>query len=81
MLNPLAWNLMGRSGFVWFGSAALCTTWAYFRLPEPKGRTFAEMDVLFERKVSARKFASTKVELFEQSEGRGVEDVGVEAKH
>jgi hypothetical protein len=26
-----------------------------------KGRTFRELDILFERKVSARKFASTEV--------------------
>lgn len=64
MLNPKAWNLMGRSGFVWAATAAICTTWAFFRLPEPKGRTFAELDVLFEKKVSARKFHKTKVDLF-----------------
>ena len=78
MLNPLAWGLMGRSGFIWAGCAALCTTWAYFRLPEPKGRTFAEIDVLFERGVSARKFASTKVDLFQIEEQ--VEHVAVESK-
>jgi SP family general alpha glucoside:H+ symporter-like MFS transporter len=26
-----------------------------------KGRTFRELDILFERKVAARKFASTEV--------------------
>lgn len=62
---------MGRSGFVWFGSALICTVWAYFRLPEPKGRTFAELDVLFERKVSARQFHKTDVNLF----GEGAEAV------
>lgn len=28
------------------------------------GRTYAELDVLFENRVSARKFASTKVDQF-----------------
>jgi len=31
---------------------------------EPKGKTFAEMDILFENKVSARKFASTAADPF-----------------
>jgi MFS transporter, SP family, general alpha glucoside:H+ symporter len=30
----------------------------------PKGRTYGELDVLFEHKVPARKFASTKVDQF-----------------
>ncbi len=30
--------------------------WGYFRLPEPKGRTYGELDILFEMKVPARKF-------------------------
>lgn len=37
----------------------------YFRIPEPTGRTFAEIDILFERRVSARKFASTVVDPFD----------------
>jgi SP family general alpha glucoside:H+ symporter-like MFS transporter len=35
--------------------------WAYFRLPEMKGRSYRELDILFERKVSARKFSKTEV--------------------
>lgn len=36
--------------------------WTFFRLPETKGRSFRELDVLFERGVSARKFSSTRVD-------------------
>lgn len=32
------------------------------RLPEPRGRTYGELDVLFERRVPARLFAKTQVE-------------------
>ncbi|KZF21593.1 MFS maltose permease MalP [Xylona heveae TC161] len=64
MLNEDAWNWRGKAGFFWGGICLLCFTWAFFRLPEPKGRTFAEMDALFEKKVPARKFASTKVDIF-----------------
>lgn len=43
-----------------------CIVYTYFRIPEPNGRTFAELDVLFEKGVSARKFASTKVDVFHE---------------
>lgn len=46
--------------------------WIYFRLPEPKDRTYGELDVLFEQRVSARKFASTKVDPY-RTRGMGVE--------
>ena len=38
--------------------------WKYFCLPEPKGRTYGELDILFEKKVSARKFAKAVVNPF-----------------
>lgn len=45
----------------------MCIIYTYFRVPEPSGRTFAEIDILFERKISARKFASTEVDAFDVS--------------
>jgi MFS transporter, SP family, general alpha glucoside:H+ symporter len=64
-MNPTAWNASGKTGFFWGGTALLTLTWAYFRLPEPSGRTYEEMDILFARKVSARKFSSTHVDAYE----------------
>jgi SP family general alpha glucoside:H+ symporter-like MFS transporter len=64
MINPTAWGWGAKSGFFWAGVCALCWVWTYFRLPEPKGRTYGELDVLFENGVSARKFASTTVDQF-----------------
>ncbi|KAK6438593.1 hypothetical protein LTR95_005197 [Oleoguttula sp. CCFEE 5521] len=64
MLNPQAWNFGAKAGFFWAGVGALCTVYTFFRVPEPKGRTYAEMDMLFEAKVSARKFKYTSVENF-----------------
>lgn len=46
------------------GLCFLCFVYTYFRVPEPAGRTFAELDLLFEKKISARKFASTDVDVF-----------------
>jgi SP family general alpha glucoside:H+ symporter-like MFS transporter len=64
MLNVDAWNWKGKAGFFWGGFCLLCVVWAFFRLPEPRGRTFAELDILFEKKVPARKFKSTQINLF-----------------
>lgn len=61
MLNPTAWNWRGKAGFFWAGMCFLCLLWTYFRLPEPKGRTYGELDILFEKKVPARKFRTTDV--------------------
>ena len=62
MLNPTAWNWGPKSAFFWAGNCLLCFIWAYFRLPEPKGRTYAELDILFDQHVSARKFSKTYVD-------------------
>lgn len=67
MLNPSAWNWGNYAGFFWGGMCFLCIIYAYFRVPEPTGRTFAELDLLFERGVSARKFSSTKADVFDET--------------
>ena len=69
ILNPLAWNLRGKGAFVWIGFCLASTVWAYFRLPEPKGLSFEEIDVLFENKTPARKFHSRVVDLYGSGEG------------
>ncbi|KAE8363781.1 general substrate transporter [Aspergillus caelatus] len=68
MINPTAWGWGTKSGFFWAGSCFLCAVWTYFRLPEPKGRTYAELDVLFEKRISARKFKTTYIEQFNTHE-------------
>ena len=66
MLNPTAWNWGAKSGFFWAALCFLCLTWTYFRLPEPKGRTYGEMDVLFEKRVPARKFKEIVIDEFSE---------------
>lgn len=63
MLNPTGWNMAGKCGYVWGGTACVCFVSAYFGLPEMKGRSYREIDILFNRKVSARKFKSTVVDV------------------
>lgn len=65
MLNPGQWNWGNYAGFFWAGACFLCIVYTYFRVPEPAGRSFAELDLLFEQKVSARKFAKTTVNVFD----------------
>lgn len=60
------------------GICFLCIIYTYFRVPEPQGRTFAELDLLFKRGVSARKFAATKVDVFDEAVAENVVDDYVE---
>ena len=64
MINPTAWDWRAKAGFFWAGFCTLSLIWTYFRLPEPKGKTYAELDILFEKGVSARKFGSTIADPF-----------------
>lgn len=63
MLNPTGWDLAGKCGYVWGGTACVCFVSAYFGLPELKDRSYRELDILFNRKISARKFKSTIVDI------------------
>jgi SP family general alpha glucoside:H+ symporter-like MFS transporter len=63
-MNPTEWNASGKTGFFWAGTSFCVLIWAFFRLPEPKGRTYGELDILFARKIPARKFASTAVDAY-----------------
>ncbi|KAJ6789112.1 hypothetical protein PWT90_08946 [Aphanocladium album] len=62
MINPAQANLRGKLGFFFGGLAGICFVWAYFRVPETKGRTYEELDLLFDKNVPARRFAGYKLE-------------------
>ncbi|EMG47883.1 hypothetical protein G210_1642, partial [Candida maltosa Xu316] len=68
MLNPTEWNWKAKTAFLWAGIAVFSMVWVYFELPETKGRTFAELDKLFEAKVPARKFKDTIPKTFDAGE-------------
>ena len=63
LLNPTGWDLAGKCGYVWGGTAVVCLVSAYFGLPELKHRTYRETDILFNRKISARKFKTTVIDV------------------
>lgn len=56
MLNSNEGNWRGKTGFLFGPISLLCYVWCFFRLPESKGRTFEELDILFEKRVPAREF-------------------------
>lgn len=66
MVNKTAWNWGAKAAFFFGTWQLIAAIWAYFRLPETGGRTYAELDTLFNQKVSARKFSSTVIEPFEE---------------
>jgi SP family general alpha glucoside:H+ symporter-like MFS transporter len=65
-MNPLQWNLKGYTGFIWGSTCFLTLLWAYFRLPETKGKTFEELDMLFAQNVPAKKFATYEIDAFDE---------------
>ncbi|KAJ5808447.1 sugar transporter [Penicillium riverlandense] len=67
MMNPTEWNWRGKTGFFWFGTAFLTFVWAYFRLPETKGRTYEELDLMFAAKVPTRKFRKFQVDAYDEN--------------
>jgi len=62
MLSPEAWNWGAKCGLFWMGTGLISLTYCYFRLPETSKRNYAALDILFENKISARKFAKTDVD-------------------
>lgn len=71
MLNASAANWRGKNGFFFGGISVIATIWCWFRLPETKGRTYEELDVMFETAVPIRKFGTYE---FEAVEGQEVYD-------
>lgn len=58
MMPSQAWNLRGCTRFVWDSTALLITIW---------NRSFHDPDILFAKKVPARKFATINVDGFDES--------------
>lgn len=57
----LGWNWGAKSALFYAGTNLLCNIWCWFRLPETKGRSFGEIDILFDNGISARSFKYTSV--------------------
>jgi len=62
MLNPTGGNLGGKCGYVWGGTALATWIVAYYCVPEMKGRSYREIDIMFKRRIPARQFEKTVIE-------------------
>jgi len=58
MINPDAGNLKGKVGFIFGALGMLGAAWAWFYVPELKGRTVEEIDAMFQARVPPRKMGS-----------------------
>ena len=45
-----------KTGYMFFGIGVICSVAIWFFIPDLSGRSYAQMDELFERRVPARKF-------------------------
>ncbi|KAF4964735.1 hypothetical protein FSARC_7334 [Fusarium sarcochroum] len=62
MFNKDEGNMGGHIGWVYFGMTVLMMLAVYFDVPGTKGRTFHELDIMFEKKIPARHFEAYKTE-------------------
>ncbi|KAH6676939.1 general substrate transporter [Plectosphaerella plurivora] len=68
MINPTAWDWGALTGFFWAGASAIGLAFTFFMIPESKGRTSAEMDILFEQRTHVRKFKTADINFAEVEE-------------
>lgn len=61
-LNPGAVNAGGKIEFLFGGVLCFAFLYLFLRLPELKGRTYEEIDIMFARKIPTRQFAKYKFE-------------------
>lgn len=61
-MNPDQWNLGGKIAFVYGGALAVATVGIWVWWPETKGRSFGDMDRLFERGTKTRHFGKVVLE-------------------
>ncbi|CAK7226356.1 hypothetical protein SBRCBS47491_006203 [Sporothrix bragantina] len=66
MLTGGSWNLGAKTAFLFAGTNMMIWVWCIFRLPETKGRTFREIDYLFEESnLHPRKWRTAKIDVFD----------------
>lgn len=61
-------NLGGNIGWIFFGQAVLYLVLLYFDVPGTKGRTYEELDMMFEQRIPAWRFEGHKLNSNEREE-------------
>lgn len=67
MVNPDEGNLRGKVGFVFGALGLIGTIWSYIFVPELKGRTFREIDMMFFDGIPPRKMGDHRISLTEMA--------------
>lgn len=67
MLNPGAWAWGAKAGFFFSGTCMLSLVFTLFHIPETKGRTYAELNILFKHRTKAWKFTRKEVNIADES--------------
>lgn len=63
MLNPGAWAWGAKAGFFFAGTCSLGLIYTCFQIPETKGRTYAELNILFKERTKAWDFKGKNVNI------------------
>ncbi|KAM5343609.1 hypothetical protein ACJ41O_012146 [Fusarium nematophilum] len=61
LINPGQANLGGKVTFVFFAPSVFFSLYFYFYLPEMKGRSYLELEEMFQKKIPAREFKNYRV--------------------
>ncbi|KAI9900142.1 hypothetical protein N3K66_004404 [Trichothecium roseum] len=67
LFNPDAADLGGRTGFVYAGLCTVAVVLAFLWLPEMKGRSALEIDLMFQEGLPARRFRTWKMPAQEET--------------
>ncbi|KAM0330613.1 hypothetical protein ACHAQA_003562 [Verticillium albo-atrum] len=62
-----SWNWGPLAGWFYFGFCIFYAVYLWFKLPETKNRSFAEINYLFQKGVPARQFTKYPIDLFEHT--------------
>ncbi|KAL2851029.1 general substrate transporter [Aspergillus pseudoustus] len=73
MTNDNKWGWGYKTGWFYAGTGVIATAGAWYLIPETKGRTTAELDELFERKIQAWNFGKTETATQQLLRSEGIE--------
>lgn len=62
LVNPDEANLGGKLAFIYSGILAVCAVVGFFIIPETKGRTFSQVDLIFQAGTPMRDFTSVHID-------------------
>ncbi|KAH7146608.1 maltose permease [Dactylonectria estremocensis] len=77
LINPTNANLGAKVAFVFFGLSVPLCIYLYFCFPEMKGRSYLELEEMFQKNVPARQFKNYKCDARIDSTEKGEKAVSV----